>query len=196
MLSYYISSILPSIFFKLYHAGLWLESINLQLCSSYSPRAQVHYVHGQPGCGPSTYTVPERCYDYSCLTCCTIGSSACSDNSAVMFTVLAALAITSHYIILITQTLTFEWYYVQNSGTEKKGSLTSESFIYLFSQRTDFSQYIPQCVTTTHCVFSQNPWKTLEGPASARNFLIKKLFLIFQHFHYSRIKYVPLKYIG
>lgn len=47
-------------------------------------------------------------YDYSCLTSCTIGSSACADNSAVMFTVLAALAITSHYTTLIIQALTFE----------------------------------------------------------------------------------------
>jgi len=48
-------------------------------------------------------------YDYSCLTCCTTGSSACPDNSAVMFTVLAALAITSHYTTVIIQALTFEW---------------------------------------------------------------------------------------
>lgn len=163
-LSYFISSILLSNFFKLYHAGLCLGSINLQLCSSYSPRAQVHYVHGQPGCGPSTYTVPERCYDYSCLICCTIGSSACSDNSAVMFTVLAALAITSHYIILITQTLTFEWYYVQNSGSEKKGSLTSESFIYLFSRTAWFlTIHSTLCYNHSLC-FPKNPgrhWKAL-----------------------------------
>lgn len=121
-----------------------------------------------------------QCYN-SCLTCCTIGSSACPDNSAVMFTVLAPLAITSHYIILITQTLTFEWYYVQNSGTEKKGSFSFRVFYLsvllncLFSHNTfhTLSQWL---------LFFQKPWKTLQGPASARIFFIRNYFLYFSTF--------------
>lgn len=97
-----------------------------------------------------------RCYGYSCLTCCTIGSSACPGNSAVMFTVLAPLPITSHYIILITQTLTFECYYIQNSGTEKKGSFNFRVFYLAVLLNCCFlTTYSTLC--HNHLCFSQNP---------------------------------------
>lgn len=70
--------------------------------------AEVQCVHVQPARGPSLSLFQVQWCDYSCLTCCTIGSSACPDNGAVMFTVLAALAITSHYTTLIIQALTFQ----------------------------------------------------------------------------------------
>lgn len=144
-------------FFKLYHAGICLGSINLQLCSNHSPRAQVHYVHVQP---PLTL-FQVLCYDYSCLTCCTIGSSVCPDNSAVMFTVLAALAITSYYIILITQTLTFEWYQVQNSDPEKKGSFNFRVFYLSVLLNCLFSHNAFHIPSQPFIVFFQKPWKTV-----------------------------------